>query len=935
MPSGSFFGRERELERLHSLLGRATSGRGGVLLVAGEPGIGKSALVGRFLVELDPRRTAGVLCCAYEGQWQPPYAAWAEALEQLGLPADVLGSRDVGLPPEQQRLRLFEAVTQVVLDAARARPVVVVLDDLQWADRDSLALLRYLGRAAARSRLVLVGTYRTAEPDGTLREVLEQLRRESAAELVTLAGLSTAEVAGYLAAASGGSQVPFAVADAVHQASAGNPFYAGEVWRLLIDSDRVLHRGGGWTTDFSIAELGIPEGVRQVVEQRLGRLDATTQRLLTCAAAFTGPFGLADLAPLLDGTGEAGLLDALDEALAAGLVRPEGRRPRYTFTHAIVRYAVLARLSPDREARLHRRVAEVLEAGGGSASNAAELAYQYRASAGVPGAERGVRWCVAAAEQARAGAAHAQAARWQATAVELARPEQRIGLQVDLAVRQAEAMLVEQAQQTAAEVLRALTDPAEIVAFRTRLATALKDAGAPREQWTPHVEDGLRLLSIRRDLAWARLALLRDRAAPITGPPLRLSRWLGVDPEAARIVRERGGEEDAARALEPLDPRTPEQTAQVLATARAATSPAARLRGFDAAARDLLYRRGDARAATEVLTELLGEGERHGVLQAQAEALAQLALCQALLGDLPRSSGTWERARDAATRLGPGHRLHLVIELAMPSVIGYLAGEADWRTLAGKAELLGAAPAAAATPLGFTTGSFAVECHGMSGAGPAADRMLELLLDGMEQAPSDTYLLGGAAWTAAAGVWELGGSAHLARLRAVVERLLGSGGTAGPARSLELAVGRLVALDGDLDAAAAWFAAAREVLAAAGQGPLLVLVDRDEARARQRLAGQDGSVAALRAAAQAGFARLHMTGWQRRESPASPAADGLTGREAEVLALLAAGRTNREIAGALVVAEPTVRRHVANIYRKLGTRNRAEATAYALGRAPR
>ena len=920
-----FVGREREFSRLQLL-----RERGGVLLVAGEPGVGKSGLIRRFLADVERRGAIGVSATAYEGQWQPPYAAWIEILNQLSA-AEVphLGSEHGELSPEQERLRVFDTVTRAVLAAAATRPVVVVLDDLQWADADSLALLRYLGRFARSSRLALVGVYRHpgVETGSPLGAVLEQLQRESGAEVLLLSGLSADEVATYLAQ-SAGATVPGAVVKAFYDATTGNPFYTKHVWQLLVDSDRLRFREGWWSTDFSIAELGIPEGVRQVVAQRSARLSPATQRLLTNAAAFTGPFALADLQRLLP-LDNAALLDALDEAIAAGLIRSADRAPKYHFAHAIIRHAVLAGMNPDREALLHRQVAESLESAGGTA---AELAYQYHASASVPGAEGGVAWCRIAACEAKAVAAQAKAVRLLQMALDLvgADPRQRADLLAELAVAQAEAVLVDDALRTSALAFVALadSDSADLVAFATRLATALKDAGAPRSAWNQLVDRGLALQGEARDLAWARLTLLQDRGTPVIEGPLLLAGWHGLDPEAERIIAEYGDEDDAARALEPFDVRTPEQTESVLARARTWQRASARLRAFDVVARDRIYRQGDVRCGAEALAELLAEGERHGSVQAQAEALAQLALCQGLVGDLPRAQPTLDRARDFVRKLGPGHRLHVVTEIALPCVLGYLVGAADWPELAARTGALAADPALSAIPLGFTLGSFSVMAHGLSGNQERADRTLGYLLDGMERARPDTYLLNGAVWTATSGIWALHASPHVGRLRAVTEAMVAAGQCAGPSRSLELAAGRLAAMDGDDDAACAWFARAREVLESGGQGPLRAITDLDEAFVLER-GGADARrrAAVLRNDAVAAFRRLSMTGWERQ---AGDPDSTLTDRETEVLALLAYGRTNREIARELVVAEPTVRRHVANIYRKLGTRNRAEATAYAL-----
>ncbi|MFC4947361.1 ATP-binding protein [Pseudonocardia sp. GCM10023141] len=966
-PGIPFTGRQRELHRLLDAVERASgvgSGPvGSVLVVAGEPGIGKTALLRRSLAEARRRGAIAVSSCAVEGEWQPPYGCWAELLHQVHAdgPVDVAGivaglgpsgalltqlapalgtdaptpdgahSVAVSLPPEQERLRLFDATARFLGAVAAIRPLVIAVDDLQWADVDSLALLRFVARSCARSGVVVLGLYRHRgeEIGAALAEFLERLRRESAAEELVLGGWSPAEVGDHLAA-TGGAAVPGAVVTAVHAATAGNPFFVTELWRHLVESGRLRLRDQRWSTDFSIAELGIPDSVRHVVGRRIAALDRPSRHLLTAAAAFTGPFTLSGLAPLVD-VDEPALLDALDAAMAAGLVQTAPQCPGYVFSHAIVRYAVLDRLNPDRVARLHRAVARSLESTGGAA---AELAYQYHASAGVPGAEPGVRWCLAAAERAAAGAGHAMAARYLAMAVDIAPVAERAGLLCRLALAQVDAAALDDAERTGRAALDALAaggaDDVATVAFLSRFAAALKDAGAPAGRWVPLVDAGLRLVGDVRDLAWARLTLLQERVRPIEVGRLRLGGWLGVDEDAARLAREVGDEDDAARSFEPFDVRDPAGTAHVLASTRRWRSPTARLRGLDVAARDLMYRQGDVRAGAVVLTELLAESERVGSLHGRAEALTQLALCQSLLGELDTADRTWSAAGAVVAALGPDHRLHVVAEIALGAILGYLRGSAPWHRLGEHAERLATQPGATAAPLGFTLGSFSVLAHCLAGDRGPAERMLVELVDGMEQVRPDTYLLNGGAWCVAAGVWELGDSPFVPRLRRLVDRLLDAGVSAGPARSLELAAARLAGLDGDVDGATAWFTRARSVLTAGGQRPMCAIVDRDEALLAQR---HGRRAPALREAALAAFGRLGMTGWMRDDPAAPIGTDVLTAREAEVLRLLAEGRTNREIAELLVVAEPTVRRHVANIYRKLGIRNRAEATGYALRRA--
>jgi predicted ATPase len=247
--------------------------------------------------------------------------------------------------------------------------------------------------------------------------VLAVLRRETGYARLALRGLGYGEVAEYLTRAAErepGSTVPFpqALAQTIYDETAGNPFVVHELFRHLVEEGKIVRRAGQWSSDFSMAELGIPEGVREVVGRRVARLSEATRNLLRLAAALNGGFEFR-VAQALTELPEETLLDALDEALRAGLLCAlGGTPPTYDFAHAIVRHTLYDALNPDRQARLHRRIAAALEQvyAGREREDAAELAAQYHASAALPGAAHGIPYALAAAEQARAGYASERAA---------------------------------------------------------------------------------------------------------------------------------------------------------------------------------------------------------------------------------------------------------------------------------------------------------------------------------------------------------------------------------------------------------------------------------------------------------------------------------------------------------------------------------------------
>jgi predicted ATPase len=239
--------------------------------------------------------------------------------------------------------------------------------------------------------------------------------------------------------------------------------------------------------------------------------------MLRVAAAFTGGFDFQILQALTDLPEEA-LLNCLDEALQAGLIRVQGSTPaRYDFIHAIVRHTLYEMLNPDRKARLHRRIAEVLERTlpGRAKDDSAELAYQFHASAALAGSERGIPFCLRAADQAWANYAHEQAVTFLRMARDLAVSEadtRRAEILSKLALAEARALLLVEAQHSAEAALASLVEsgaePGIMAEFLTNVSRTLREGGASPTVWQPLVERGLALLGDQRDIRWARLMLL-------------------------------------------------------------------------------------------------------------------------------------------------------------------------------------------------------------------------------------------------------------------------------------------------------------------------------------------------------------------------------------------------------------------------------------------
>ncbi len=386
MLRAKFVGRIAERERLMAALSRAGEGERRVAFIAGEPGIGKTRLAAEIAREAEVRG-AIILYGRCDEDLSAPFQPWVQALRHFLAHAELAAfvaeepeaasvlSRLLPelkrllpdrapqrLDPESERVRVFEAIDALLAFASRAAPVLVVLDDLHWSDKPSLVLLRHLASSPRPAALLLLGTYRETDLVRThpLAELLADLRRDPAVERVLLRGLDEPET-GALLEDRAAHDVPAGFVHALHAETAGNPFFVEEVLRHLAETGALRREAGRWTSDRRIEDLGIPEGVREVVGRRLSRLSEVANQALGVAAVVGRDFDAPTIESAGGPTGDA-LLDALDEAARAQLIQEvAGASGRYAFAHALVRQTLYEELGTTRRVRLHWRIGDALE----------------------------------------------------------------------------------------------------------------------------------------------------------------------------------------------------------------------------------------------------------------------------------------------------------------------------------------------------------------------------------------------------------------------------------------------------------------------------------------------------------------------------------------------------------------------------------------------
>jgi DNA-binding CsgD family transcriptional regulator len=947
MGSGSaFIGRAPELAVLAAQISAAGRGQGAVVLVGGEPGIGKT----RLCEEAAARAAAAGMPCvrsrAIQDEGCPPYWMFRQVVRDIttihepneaqraDLTVIAPGPRSRGVPPDaaaERRFQIFESVREFLVDAASDAGLLVVLDDVHWADAPSLRLMRHLATGIGASRLVMLATYRDTETGGRdeLGAFLAALAREDAVSRIRLTGLSQDDVARQLTSVTG-TQVAPDLAAAIGRRTHGNPFFVAELGRLL-----------------DAGPDGLPEAVRDTVRVRLGALTPGCRAVLCVAAVLGASIDPAAVAAVMQ-RDVADVLTVLDEAAAAGIVGPGGG---WHFGHDLIRDTARAELPTADRLATHARMADHLR--GRAGTSPAVVAYHLLESLPVGDPALAARWAELAAEEAMtqlawedAVAFYTRALRAAADQVATGHGATGHGATDHGATGHGAAERCRLLRGLGLAQLRSFDLAAGSSTLRAA-ASAARAAGDPR--LTGEVALAMEGFT---DPAWVTLGKqLCDEALaglPADDSPLR-----------ARLLARR-----AAEATYQWEPEAGPLSEQALAMAERTGDPQA--------LRSALRARQQARGGPDGVLDRVGLGTRMlalGVADSDDDAVlwgrlwrvdafaqlgrindadAELTLLAPTVARLRSPGPDWHlRRSQAALAFGRGEFGYARL-LAEESLRLAAHGHENMRTLAaamlirlnaitGRDEWL--EPSLDdfrwSPPFGMVMRAL---WHLTLGRRGEARRYYQPG-DALGRVPGIRYLITYASLAelaAAFGDRETAGQVHRSLLPYADLFVCSGAGLTMIDGSARRYLGLTATALGRLDEAVRHL---REAVAAnerEGLAACAALATADLARVLVRRArtGDRSEAAALAVSAAASAERLGMLPLLRDARSLTAALDGsssagpLTRREREIAGLIARGLTNRQIAAALHISERTAENHVQHILAKLGLHTRTQIAAW-------
>ena len=978
--TGPFVGRLREMAQLADALAAASTGRGRLVMLAGEPGIGKTRTA-QELAYLAQRLDFHVFWGrCYEDRGAPPFWPWIQIIRlclqgrDIEKPRSHMGAEEDDitrllpevthalpdltrapvLEPERARFRLFDSITTLLKNAAQRHPLVLILDNLHWADRSSLQLLEFLAQEIEDVPLMLLGTYSDVDISHRhpLGRSLGELTKLPSFQRIFLRGLSQNHIGRFVELTSGLTP-PHELIEAVHLQTSGNPLFLTEVVRLLVQEGQLSDRGvvpvSAWRT---------PEGVKEAVGRRLDRLSDRCHRMLTVASVIGREFRLDQLERLLADTSRAEVLEALEEALSARIVEEMPRTVgRYQFTHVMIQKTVNEELSATARIRLHARIAEALEHlyATSPEAHAEELAYHFAEAEIIVGSERMIRYSLLAGERALASYAYEEAV---------------VHFERALAAKEGQAM-----DSETADLLFGLGRAQSAALERYQLQQAVD---ALRRAFDYYVESG----DVRRAVEVARfpfptvqgpkgLADISLRALELVEPDCLEAGWLSSH-HGVFIYLEGGNYEAARRALERAmriahQERDETLELRTLSSAmcvegwelhnREAYDHALRAielcRVIDDPGAEVIARQfafwypacvaGDFQAAHKQAASALAPAGR----LRQRHAMVTAYWINALLGTL---RGDWDDAishSDRALATDHGDWRSLVNRVCVEFALGRFDEGREYLVRLDEVAEAGSPTASPSPALIFVSVLAAYLCA-ITGDVERPDRAETVARAGLSAMDLPLWPRRASAVGLAFIALQRGDKVMAAEqyhaLVGIEDRFLPV-----PVISTDRVLGLLANTVGQFEKAVGHFEDAIALCRKAGYRPQLAWTCHDYAEMLLRR-DSPGSAQAGPVDREKGMALLEealsisrglgmrplierVAALQERaesppfEAPAYP--DGLTEREVEVLRLVAAGKSNRAIAQELLISPKTAAHHVANILNKTDTANRAEAAAYA------
>jgi tetratricopeptide (TPR) repeat protein/RecA/RadA recombinase len=435
----AFVGREAESVALDRILEQARNGRGRVVMISGAPGVGKTRIAAEFCIKAQRSGATAYVGGCSERDDPAPFLPFVEILEAALAAAsspeafrDALGDEaaevarlmpqlsrmfpdippPLKVPPEQSRRLLLSSTTKVIERAARTDPVILVLEDLHWADEGTLSLLEHLARSISTMRVIVIGTYRDSEldPTGPLMHSLEGLIRQHLLERTDLHGLSTTAVGEMIRGLTGHEPAP-ALVSLISSTTEGNPFFIEELFQHLVERGR-LNPEGELRDALNVEDIEVPDNVLLVLRRRLARLSDAAQKALGTAAVIGGSFTFELLHAAAGGDAEE-LLGCIEEAEGAGVITSTVQYPeaRFRFAHELIRRTIIEGHSAARRQRMHLNIAQAIELLYANAleEHAEDLAHHFWGSGAAADPAKAVRYLQMAGEKAVRSSANVEA----------------------------------------------------------------------------------------------------------------------------------------------------------------------------------------------------------------------------------------------------------------------------------------------------------------------------------------------------------------------------------------------------------------------------------------------------------------------------------------------------------------------------------------------